>query len=89
MLAGTNSGSTMAEVHGLLDAGVSRALGRPVGAWPVIGYLDSVREPVLRLAGQPFDSDSVLNDIAAHVDRVIAAEGSFRATTRSAVFACS
>lgn len=125
MLAGTNNGSTMAEVHGLLDAAVSRALGRPVRAWPalsfttetgtailarhfssvtvrthdialvfpsaqpVIEYLDSVREPVLRLVGQPFDFDGVLNDVAAHVDRVIAAKGSFRAVTRSAVFTCS
>lgn len=124
VLAGTNGSDTMAEVHGLLDAAVSRAIGRPVralpalsftletghailarqfssittyrkdgtlafpSAQPVVGYLDSVREPVLRLVGEPFDFDAVLDDIAGRVDRVIAAEGSFRTTTRSGVFAC-
>jgi SAM-dependent methyltransferase len=57
-------------------------------AEPVITYLDSLREPTLALVGDPLDFDAVLQDIAADVEEVIQAEGSFRATTHMGVFIC-
>lgn len=124
VLASTNSGGSLAEVLGLLDAAISDHLGRPVrampaprfttetgaavlaagfpditlhrhdvplafpSAQPVVDYLDSIREPVTRHVGEPFDFDAVLGDVAARVERVIRVQGCFRATSRSGVFVC-
>jgi SAM-dependent methyltransferase len=123
-LASTNSGSTLAEVHSLLDAAVSELLGRPVRALPELGfttengtallkdefadvalhakdtvlsfptaqpvadYLSSVREPIKRTVGEPFDFDAALDSISARVEQVIHDQGRFRATFRSGVFLC-
>jgi len=57
-------------------------------AQPVITYIDSLREPTLALVGDPLDFDAVLHDIAAEVEQVIQAKGSFRATTHMGVFIC-
>ncbi len=57
-------------------------------AGPVVGYLDSVREPILRGLGEPVDFDAALSDVAARVSQVIRADGRFRTTSRSGVFAC-
>jgi SAM-dependent methyltransferase len=57
-------------------------------AQPVISYVDSVREPILAWIGEPLDFDAVLDDIAANVEQVIQAQGSFRATTHMGVFIC-
>ncbi len=57
-------------------------------AQPVIAYVGSIREPVLARIGEPLDFDAMLGDIAAQVDQVIQAQGSFRATGRSGVFIC-
>jgi SAM-dependent methyltransferase len=57
-------------------------------AQPVITYVASMREPMLASVGEPLDFDAVLGDIAGNVDRVIQAEGSFRATTHMGVFIC-
>lgn len=63
------------------------ALAFPAAA-PVVAYLDSIRDPVLRHLGEPLDFDAVLADVAARIDRVIAECGYFRATSRSGVFTC-
>jgi SAM-dependent methyltransferase len=57
-------------------------------AQPVIAYVGSIREPILARIGEPLDFDAVLGDIAAQVEQVIQAQGSFRATGRSGVFIC-
>ena len=57
-------------------------------AQPVISYVDSIREPVLAWIGEPLDFDAVLSDIAAKVEQVIQAQGSFRTSTRMGVFIC-
>jgi ubiquinone/menaquinone biosynthesis C-methylase UbiE len=54
----------------------------------VVSYLDSVRDPVLRLLGEQLDFDAALAEMAARVSQVIRADGSFRVTARSGVFAC-
>lgn len=56
---------------------------------PVVAYLASVREPILSYVGEPFDFDAALADVAAHVSQEVGERGSFRATARSGVFACS
>jgi SAM-dependent methyltransferase len=58
-------------------------------AQPVVTYLGSLREPVLASIIEPLDYDAVLDDIAARVEQVIQAEGSFRAATHMGVFICS
>jgi ubiquinone/menaquinone biosynthesis C-methylase UbiE len=58
-------------------------------AQAVISYVASVREPILARTAEPLDFDTVLDDIAVEVERVIQAQGSFRATTRMGVFICS
>jgi SAM-dependent methyltransferase len=55
---------------------------------PVLGYLNSVRDPIERSIGESFSFDAVLDDVASHVEQVIRAEGSFRATSRMGVFVC-
>ena len=57
-------------------------------AQPVIGYVGSIREPILAWIGEPLDFDAVLDDIAVKVERVIQAQGSFRTSTRMGVFIC-
>jgi SAM-dependent methyltransferase len=57
-------------------------------AQPVITYVASIREPTLARIGEPLDFDAVLDDIAARVERVIRAKGSFRATSHMGVFIC-
>jgi ubiquinone/menaquinone biosynthesis C-methylase UbiE len=57
-------------------------------AEPVLAYVDSIREPVLAQIGGPLDFDVVLAGIAARVDEVIQAQGSFRTTTHMGVFIC-
>jgi ubiquinone/menaquinone biosynthesis C-methylase UbiE len=57
-------------------------------AQPVIAYVASIREPVLAWIVEPLDFDAVLDDIAAQVEQVIQAQGSFRTSTRMGVFAC-
>ncbi len=54
----------------------------------VVAYLGSIREPVISHVGEPLDFDAVLGDVAARVERVIRAQGYFRATTGSGVFVC-
>jgi SAM-dependent methyltransferase len=56
---------------------------------PVIGYVASIREPILAWLGVPLDFDAVLDDIAVKVEQDIQAHGSFRATTHMGVFICS
>jgi hypothetical protein len=55
---------------------------------PVIGYVASIREPILASLGVPLDFDAVLDDIAVKVEQDIQALGSFRATTHMGVFVC-
>jgi SAM-dependent methyltransferase len=124
VLASTNSAQTLTEIYDLLDAAVSRQLGRPVGARPVlsfttengagllggqfgevrllqydvplaipgpepvVAYLDSVREPMVREVGGRLDFDLVLAEVAAGVDQAVRAEGRFRTTSRGGVFVC-
>ena len=57
-------------------------------AEPVVTYLDSLREPVLRSVGEPLDFDAVLGLVAARVEEVIRERGTFRAVNRSGVFVC-
>ena len=57
-------------------------------AQPVVSYVDSIREPILAWIGEPLDFDAVLSDIAAKVEQVIQAQGSFRTSTRMGVFIC-
>jgi len=57
-------------------------------AEPVVTYLDSIREPVLRYLGEPLDFDAVLGLVAARVEEVIRVRGTFRAVNRSGVFVC-
>jgi SAM-dependent methyltransferase len=57
-------------------------------AQPVITYVASIREPILAWIGDPLDFDGVLGDIAAKVEQVIQAQGSFRATSHMGVFIC-
>ena len=57
-------------------------------AQPVITYVASIREPILAWIADPLDFDAVLDDIGGHVERVIQAQGSFRASTHMGVFIC-
>ncbi len=57
-------------------------------AEPVVAYVASIRDPSRAHVGGPPDFDAVLDDIAARVEQVIQAQGSFRATTHMGVFAC-
>jgi hypothetical protein len=57
-------------------------------AQPVTTYVASIREPTLALVGEPLDFDAVLDDIAAKVEQVIQAQGSFRTSARMGVFIC-
>jgi len=57
-------------------------------AEPVLGYLNSVRDPIERSIGEPFSFDAVLDDVAGHVEQVIRAQGCFRAASRMGVFVC-
>jgi SAM-dependent methyltransferase len=57
-------------------------------AQPVIAYVASMREPILASISEPLDFDAVLDDIAARVEQVIQAQGTFRATTHMGVFTC-
>lgn len=58
------------------------------GPEPVVAYVGSIREPTLAWIGEPLDFDAVLDDIAARVEQVTRAQGSFRATTHMGVFIC-
>jgi SAM-dependent methyltransferase len=55
---------------------------------PVTAYLDSIREPLQREFGEPFDYDAMLGYVAAGVEREIEASGRFRAVSRASVFIC-
>jgi SAM-dependent methyltransferase len=57
-------------------------------AEPVLGYLNSVRDPIERSVGRPFSFDAVLDDVAEQVEQVIRAQGRFRAVSRMGVFVC-
>jgi ubiquinone/menaquinone biosynthesis C-methylase UbiE len=57
-------------------------------AQPVTAYLGTVCEPLLSHIGEPFDFDAALDEVAARVQRVIQAEGRFRATGRTGLFVC-
>ena len=57
-------------------------------AQPVVGYLNSIREPIERLVGEPFSFDAVLGGIASRIEQVIRGQGCFRAASRSGVFVC-
>jgi hypothetical protein len=57
-------------------------------AEPVLGYLNSVRDPIERSVGRQFSFDAVLDDVAEHVEQVIRAQGRFRAVSRMGVFVC-
>jgi SAM-dependent methyltransferase len=57
-------------------------------AEPVLGYLNSVRDPIERSVGESFSFDAVLDDVAGHVEQVIRAQGCFRAASRMGVFVC-
>ncbi len=57
-------------------------------AEPLVAYLGSIREPVLRYIGEPLDFDAVLGEVAARVKEVIRERGTFRAVNRSGVFVC-
>jgi SAM-dependent methyltransferase len=57
-------------------------------AEPVLGYLNSVRDPIERSISEPFSFDAVLDDVAGHVEEVIRAQGCFRAVSRMGVFVC-
>jgi SAM-dependent methyltransferase len=57
-------------------------------AEPVLGYLNSVRDPIERSISEPFSFDAVLDDVAGHVEQVIRAQGCFRAVSRMGVFVC-
>jgi hypothetical protein len=57
-------------------------------AQPVIAYVASIREPSVAWIGEPLDFDAVLDDIAARVEQVIQAKGSFRATSQMGLFIC-
>ena len=54
----------------------------------MITYVASIREPILAWIADPLDFDAVLDDIGGHVERVIQAQGSFRASTHMGVFIC-
>lgn len=58
------------------------------GPGPVIAYLDSIREPILRRVGAAMDFDAVLADVAAAVEQVVRADGQFLAYSRTGVFVC-
>jgi hypothetical protein len=45
-------------------------LGSRAGAL-VAAYLDSIRDPILRHLGEPFDFNAIVADVAARIDRVI------------------
>lgn len=55
---------------------------------PVVAYVNSVREPVAGIVGEPFDFDVALERLAARVDNVIAELGVFRTVSRTGVFVC-
>jgi SAM-dependent methyltransferase len=57
-------------------------------AQPVVTYVGSIREPTLAAVGRLLDFDAVLDDIAATVEQVIQASGSFRATCHMGLFTC-
>jgi SAM-dependent methyltransferase len=57
-------------------------------AQPVVGYVASLREPLLAWVGEPLDFDAVLDDVAVRVEQAIQAQGSFRAATHMGVFIC-
>ncbi len=57
-------------------------------AQPVVGYVGSIREPVLAHIAEPLDFDAVLADIAAKVEQAIRAHGSFRTASHMGVFIC-
>lgn len=57
-------------------------------AEPVLGYIASIREPTLAMIGERLDFDAVLDDIAARVNAVIQAQGSFLTASRMGVFVC-
>ncbi|MGH3263718.1 MAG: hypothetical protein ACRDNS_17200, partial [Trebonia sp.] len=55
---------------------------------PVISYIASMRQPILRWIDGPLDFDAVLDDIAVQVGQAIEARGTFRATSHMGVFVC-
>jgi SAM-dependent methyltransferase len=58
------------------------------GPEPIVSYLDSVREPILRHLGEPFSFDDALREVAARVGQAVREHGRFRAVSRSGVFVC-
>jgi SAM-dependent methyltransferase len=57
-------------------------------ARPVADYLGSVREPIERTVGEPFDFGAALDSVTARVGQVVRERGRFRTTFRSGVFLC-
>jgi len=57
-------------------------------AQPVLDYVSTVREPIERHLGEPFDFDLFLDELEVRVEQVIQAVGRFRVTTRTGVFVC-
>jgi SAM-dependent methyltransferase len=55
---------------------------------PVVGYIDSLREPTLSYAGEQFPFDEALQELAARIDQIIRTEGRFRTISRGGVFIC-
>jgi len=50
--------------------------------------LDSIRRPLLREFGEPFDYDAMPGYVAAGLEREVRATGRFRAVSRASVFVC-
>jgi hypothetical protein len=55
---------------------------------PVVGYINSLREPTLSYAGDKFPFDEALQEFAARINQVIGTEGRFRTFSRGGIFIC-
>ena len=58
------------------------------GPEPVIGYLDSMRAPIVASLGPSLDFDAVLEDAGAQVEQAVREQDRFRAVFRTGVFVC-
>jgi SAM-dependent methyltransferase len=57
-------------------------------AQPLVAYVNSIRDPIQRYVGEPFDFDAALDGFAARVEQIIGERGRFRAVGRTGVFVC-